>query len=344
MPTLQDVAKLAGVSTATVSRTLNKPELVNLATRLKVAAAIKESGYTRNETARSLATRSSKTIGILTDTFASNYFAALLDGSAKLLRQYGYYVLVEASGHVGTGNENITDNQINAWRSLVNRQVESIIVLAYMKSTDLAKMTKEHPNSIVVGTSIDSFQAQCVTFDHYAGGRLAAEHLLEHGHRDIAMVTGPALKQDSMQRGQGFLDKLQEHGIQLGENHIFNGDYTVQGGVDAMREIVASEQKYTAVFAQNDDMASGVAIECYNIGIAVPKDLSIIGFDNSYIASTMSPPLTTVSQPLVLMSRAAATLALNISRGRADQKPLSHPQTHFFPKLIERKSIADVRS
>ncbi len=343
MPTLQDVAKLAGVSSATVSRTFNNPELVDFATRSKVTAAIRKSGYTRNETARSLATRSSRTVGILTDTFVSNYFAPILEGASKLLGQYGYYATVAATEHNLSDAES-TDSQIRAWRSLIDRQVESIIMLAFMESADLAHLAKEFPKSIVIGTSIDADQHQCITFDHYIGGRLAAEHLLKNGHHNIVMITGPTHKQDSVQRGQGFIDKLKEHDIQLGINQIFIGDYTFQGGRNAMRKIIESGQNPTAVFAQNDDMALGVASECYNAGIAVPKDTSIVGFDNSNLSTVMSPPLTTIDQPLMLMSRAAATLALNISYGRAHQTPLENPQTHFIPTLIERDSVANIRT
>jgi len=344
MPTLQDVAILAGVSTATVSRTLNNPELVDPDTRSKVAVAIKTSGYTRNETARSLATRSSRTIGLLTDNFASNYFAPMLDETISLLREYGYYAIVEATGNQNNAKKD-TDSQKRAWRSLIDRQVESIIVLcAFMENSDLAQMLKEFPNSIVIGPSMDNDPQRCITVDHYIGGRVAARHLVENGHRNIVMVTGPTHRHDSRHRGQGFIDELKEHGVELSTEHIFTGDYTVAGGAAAMRKIIESGHNHSAVFAQNDDMALGVANECYNAGITVPRDISVIGFDNSFLSSAMSPPLTTISQPLELMSRSAAILALNISNGRAHQSPLPQPQTHFLPALIERKSVADIRA
>jgi len=343
MPTLQDVATLAGVSTATVSRTLNNPELVDPDTQSKVAVAIRNSGYTRNETARSLASRSSRTIGLLTDNFASNYFAPMLDETISLLREYGYYAIVEATGNQNNAKKD-TDSQKRAWRSLIDRQVESIIVLcAFMETHDLAQMLDEFPNSIVIGPSLENDPLRCITVDHYIGGQVAAKHLLENGHKDIAMITGPTHRHDSRSRGQGFADELAKHGIQLTAKHIFTGDYTVPGGANAMRQVIESGNTFTAVFAQNDDMALGVAKECHDSGIEVPSDLSVIGFDNSFLASAMTPPLTTISQPLPLMSRAAAVLALNISSGRAHQAQLPQPQTHFLPELIERKSVADIR-
>jgi len=342
MATLQDVATLAGVSTATVSRTINNPELVDPTTRAKVASAIRTSGYTRNEAARSLAMRSSRTIGLLTDNFASNFFSPILDETIRILREYGYYGIVEATGN--QSGQIDSDNQIRAWRSLLDRQVESIIVLcAFIETTQLDQMLTEFPYSIVIGQPLSKHNHHCITVDHYFGGRLAAEHLLKSGHRNIAMITGPAHKQDAQLRGQGFTDTLRKHGITIPEKQIVNADYTVRGGANAQRIFMEAGLNPTAVFAQNDDMAVGVASECFNAGVTVPTDLSIIGFDNSPIATAMSPPLTTISQPLKLMSRSAATLALNICKGRVHETPIPHPQTHFMPTLIERQSVADIR-
>jgi len=146
MPTLADVASLAGVSTATVSRTLNNPELVDPITREKVTYAIKTSGYTRNETARSLATRSSRTIGLLTDNFAASYFAPIMDETIGILQRHGYFTIVEATGN-NTGNIDL-ESQRNAWHSLINRQVESIIMLCiHVDDAELATMLIEFPKT-----------------------------------------------------------------------------------------------------------------------------------------------------------------------------------------------------
>jgi len=345
MPTLHDVAQLASVSTATVSRTLNNPELVDPETRSRVAAAIQASGYTRNETARSLAMRSSRTIGLLTDNFASNYSSPILDETIKTLREHGYYAIVEATGYRPNSQRKNDAQKRRPWCSLIDRQVESIIVIcAYLVASELSQMLSEFPKSVFVGILLEDEKNKCITVDQYLGGRLAAKHLLAKGHRNIAMITGSDHRIDSHQRGNGLTDELSEHDVQLTPDQIFRGDYTVNGGAIAMRKIIQSGRKYSAVFAQNDNMALGAASVCHSESIAVPGDLSIIGFDNSFLATVMSPPLTTINQPIESMSRSAATLALNLCNGRANQAPLPHPQTHYMPTLIERDSVADIRA
>ncbi len=341
MAKLQDVATLAGVSTATVSRTLNNPELVDPSTRQKVANAISTSGYQRNETARSLAMRSSRTIGLLTDTFSSNYFAPILDEAIKILHDFGYYAIVEATGN--HANHKNVELQKRAWRSLINRQVESIIVLcAFMDDRELDEMLMEFPSAINIGHSVEQAKSRCITVDHYTGGQLAAQHLIEMGHRNIAMISGPADRLDSQQRGDGFKDELNKHGIDLPSSKVYTGNYSVLGGSQAMQKLLETGHEVTAVFAQNDDMAVGVINECFSRSIEIPKDLSIIGFDDSSMATSTMPPLTTISQPLKQMSQSAATLALNLSVGRKNDKPLAKPTIHFLPELIARQSVANL--
>lgn len=342
MPTLQDVAILAGVSTATVSRTLNKPELVEPVTRTKVAEAIKVSGYTRNEAARSLAMRSSRTIGLLTDNFASSYFAPIMDETVDILREYGYYTIVEATGNVANNID--PGKQRRAWQSLISRQVESIIVLSLLvDDAELENMLREFPNTVLIDRHVHEDSNRCITVDHYVGGQLAAKHLLDNGHRNIAMISGPENKPDANLRGKGFIDELLRQGCPIKENRIFQGNYTITSGTNAMQQILNGKDEVSAVFAQNDDMAAGVVNACYTAGIKVPEQMSVVGFDNSALATAVFPHLTTVSQPLKSMSHSAATLALNLSQRHQREGVLPNPQTHFMPALIERMSVMDIR-
>lgn len=340
MPTLQDVAQLAGVSTATVSRTLNTPELVELVTRDKVVAAITATGYSRNEAARSLAMRSSRTIGVITDNFASNYFATIMDETVDLLKRYDYYVIAESIGH-DAGYDNIK-KQKKAWQSLVNRQVESIIVLCTLLSeAELEEMCAVFPNTVIIGRPIASAVDRCITVDHYSGGRQAARHLLEKGHRNIAMITGPDTKMDAGMRSNGFIDELAANNINLPMERILTGNYTINSGAEVMRHIIKSSDNVTAIFAQNDNMAVGVVNACYEAGLSVPNQMSVIGFDNSPLATSVFPNLTTISQPLKSMSKSAATLALSLSKHKPLSANIDKPQIHFEPTLIERMSVAD---
>lgn len=337
MTKLQDVADKAGVSTATVSRTLNNPELVDPVTRLRVENVIKSIGYKRNETARALAMRSSRTIGLLTDSLGSSHFGNILDAITLFLQKHDYFSLVE------TVAPNPNDKLVQrGWRSLINRQVEGIIVLSiFSEDENIDTLREEFPATVVLGQTLRN-NTNCVSFDDEAGGRLAANYLLDNGHRDIAVIAGPSNKLDSHQRGKGFTDALKKRGVSVLGEHVQHGDYTIKSGIEAMRQLLRSKQKFTAVFAHNDNMAIGAITECYNTGVKIPEDVSLIGFDDSSLTAVALPPLTTIKQPLKQMSHAAATLAVNISKKKLGEALLPSPETHYLPVLVERQSVADL--
>lgn len=338
MATLQNVAILAGVSTATVSRTLNNPEQVEPTTRAKVTDAIAKTGYKRNEMARSLASQSSRTIGLLTDTFSSSYFSPILDITTKTLHQHGYFTLVEAMGATPTTTSSETQNR--AWHSLTSRQVESVILLSGLINDDLLnKMFAEFPASVIVGKTIKGAEHRCIVFDHYKGGQLAAKHLLKKGHRRIAMINGSSYREDAIERAQGFKDELAANNIKLEANAIFEGDYTIDSGRAAARNILKKRDNFTAIFSHNDDMAAGAISELHIAGVDIPNEMSIIGFDNSAIAQAVHPQLTSISQPIKAMGYSAAKLALNLSKNHRNEKDFEQPQLQFSPEIIERHSV-----
>jgi len=341
MTKLQDVADIAGVSTATVSRTLNSPDLVDPTTRSKVESVIRSVGYQRNETARSLAKRSTRTIGLLADTFSSSYFTTIMDETSKFLQEHDHYSIVEVTGN--EPEEVDEARQLRAWRSLINRQVDGIIILSLIAEEAMVEtLINEFPATVVMSLALKKNCERYITFDDEAGGRIAAEHLIEKGHTNIATVTGPLYKMDSILRHQGFEKALARQGVDLPESHIWNGNYTVESGKQAMLSILKSPKKFTAMFAHNDNMAIGAISACYEAGVNVPNDISIIGYDDSPLATISLPPLTTIKQPLKSMSRAAAALALNFSRTRQGETQISTPQTHFVPSLVERQSVRDL--
>ncbi len=343
MTTLENVAKLAGVSTATVSRTLNTPEQVESTTRAKVTDAIAKTGYKRNEMARTLASQSSRTIGLLTDTFSSSYFSPILEITTKILHQHGYFTLVEAMGSTPSTTSSETQNR--AWHSLTSRQVESVILLSGLINDDLLRrMFSEFPSSVIIGQTIKGAEDRCVSFDHYKGGQLAAEHLLKKGHRQIAMIKGSSYREDSVERAQGFKDELAANNIKLDADAIFEGDYTVDSGRAATKKILKKRDNFTAIFSHNDDMAAGAISELHIAGVDIPNKMSIIGFDNSAIAQAVHPQLTSISQPIKAMGHSAAILALNLSKSQRNKNEFEQPQLRFSPEIIERHSVKQLNT
>lgn len=341
MTKLQDVAEIAGVSTATVSRTMNNPELVDPATRSKVEKVIHSVGYTRNETARSLALSSTRTIGILADTFSSPYFTTILDETIKFLQRHNYFAIVEITGNLpGQIDEH---KQQLAWQSLISRRVDAIIILSVIAETALLdSLIKEFPASVVMSQAFDKNNLPCITFDDRASGRIAAQYLLEKGHTQIAMLTGPERKVDSSERTLGFIEELAKHGIELPTLNICSGNYTILGGQKAMQTLLDSSAKFTAVFAQNDHMALGAISTCHKAGVEIPNDLSFVGHDDSEFARVSLPNLTSIRQPLKNMSQAAATFAMNLSKKNLNEALLPEPQIHFQPELVERDSVKEL--
>lgn len=345
-PTLQDVASLAGVSTATVSRTLNSPDLVDPETRQIVSDVIKRCGYVRNEAARTLAMRSTRIIGLMTDHFSSSHSGPIMDETFRTLHSQGYYTVVEATGNQLENVDDITSER--AFQSLIDRQVEAIIlVCTFADEHRLQAAFDTFPQTVVVGWHSREPRNNCITVDQYLGGSIAAKHFIENGHDTFAMITGPEHKVDVQQRSKGFIDTLSANNYGICSEHIHCGNFKLEDGMKAAQSLLQNTPLPTAIFVQNDDMAAGVIKVLIKAGIRVPEDISVIGFDNGFISKAFHPGITSIDQPHKNMGQAAAELALSMVKVQTpDTSTAQAPtqerkiQTHFTPRLIERGTVA----
>jgi len=267
--TMSDVSIAAGVSTATVSRVINHPEIVDTRTRDKVQAAITALNYRRNEVARGLASQSSRTIGVV----------VMMEGVSVALREQGFHTIVESS------NLNV-DGERRSIDSLVSRQVDALIIYSFRLSDK------------------------------------------EVGDEKIAMIEGHDFIDGTALRSKGFTDTLKKAGHPVSEDCILKGDFSFNGGYQAMRALINSEQIVTAVFAHNDQMAAGAIDACREAGISVPHDVSIVGFDDLDVAYYTS---------LEMMGRSAAVLAHSLATDKAAS--MSSHQRVFVPEIVERESV-----
>ncbi|MES0864860.1 LacI family DNA-binding transcriptional regulator [Ruegeria sp. SCPT10] len=327
MVTMLDVAKRAGVSKATVSRVLSNPKVVDKHTRAHVRATIEELGYRPNAVARGLASRSSRTVGVVINWFASFYYGSLLDGAEHELASGGYKMLAESA------RERV-DGEREAWTSLLERQCDAVIIHSdNLNDDELGRWMTDHPKSVLMNRRLDQFLDRCVYLDNSRGGALAAAHLYEKGHRDIAMVTGPAKFCEVRDRSFGFIDYLQTRDLTA---HVVESTFNDEGGYQAMQTVLDSTPSCSAVFFQNDEMAAGALETCRERGIDVPNDVSMIGFDDIPTARHLTPKLTTVRQPLRDIGAAAGRLALALAEEQVETNEI---QRVFEAELVERGSV-----
>lgn len=331
MVTMADVARRAGVSKATVSRAFSQPEVVDKATRAVVQAAVAELGYRPNEMARGLASRSSKTVGVVINRFDSLYYGALLDGAEKAISAEGFKMLAESTRERAEGER-------EAWSSLLERQCEAVVVHSdNLDDTELSQWMGSHPTSVLLNRLLPAFEQRCIYLDNRRGGAMAATYLYDKGHRNIAMVTGPSKYYEVRDRSAGFTETLRERGI---APTVIESDFLVQGGYDAVIALLDRDPSLTGIFFQNDEMAAGAIEACRERGVVMPDDLSMIGFDDIPVARHLVPKLTTIRQPLREIGAAAGRLAHALAIGASD---ISTIPRVFEAEVVERDSVVEVK-
>ena len=325
-PTINDIARLAGVSKKTVSRVINASPFVRSDTRERVEAVIAELGYAPDPQARALAYGRSFLIGLVYDNpnpqYVVNMQLGLLDG----MRGSGFELVVHPCDR---GSPSFLDDL----KSFIERQRLYGVVLTPSVSEDdrVADLMREIQCSYVrvASVSLDKPEHMIETRDRL-GGREAALHLADLGHTRIAFVSGPPTFRSSHERRAGFEEALSERG--LGLPYAAEGAYTFDSGIECGRELLQMSPPPTAVFCGNDEMAAGVLQAARQLGVRVPEDLSIIGFDDFQIASRLWPTLTTVRTPTREIGRIAVERLIGVDDARDPKGRL--------PTLVVRDSTA----
>jgi len=311
--TINDIARLAGVSKKTVSRVINDSPLVKPDTRAKVHALMREYGYAPDPQARGLAFRRSFLIGLVFDNPTAQYIVNMQYGVLDALRDSGYELVVHPC-------DSKSEGYIDGIRRFVQQQKLHGVILIPRVSEDeaLAETLRAIDCRYVRIASVpfDEPGRMLVTQDRIAGAE-AANYLESLGHRRIGLITGPKRYRSSIERGDGFLDALARRGIQVPVDCVYEGGYTFESGVAGAERLLSRPDRPTAIFACNDEMAAGVYKAAQRMGIAIPGALSVIGYDDSPLASQLWPALTTIRLPVRDVGRQAATLLLAQDRGNA---------------------------
>lgn len=272
-------------------------------------------------------------IGIVTHDFVSHYHGRMIDSAVKFLSKRGHESIVQS-------NAGSREGEKNAWHSLMDCQCDGVILLAnLLNDQDLDQLMELYPTTVLMNRSPDRFLSRSVYFDNQFGGALAASHLIENGHRSIAMVTGPLALFEASHRRLGFINALDQADCDARLAAEIESDFKEESGAESMNQIISHEEPITAAFFHNDDMAVGALDWCRLHGIRVPQDVSIIGFDNSRISKYTTPLLTTIEQPVYEIGEAAATRILNLLDA-IQYTEAENVQLQFEARLIDRSSVA----
>jgi len=325
--TFNDLAKELNLSTATISRALSRPEIVAPQTRTRVLDAVRRSGYQMNGIARSLRTQSTHTIGVIVSDICNPFFSSIVKAVEDVARTNCYTVLICNADEDG-GNEEV------ALRLFIERQVSGVIRCSVGANPSLLRVL--HQKSIPL-IDLDRQSGlpniDTVILNNELGASLGTRHLIKLGHKRIAIVSGPQHLSNARDRLEGFRKTLRAARISIPKNYVEFGDFREASGFQAAERLLNLDSPPTAIFVANNEMMAGTLSAVRQRRVKVPRDLSLVGFDDARWAQYLEPPLTVVSQPAELMGQKAAQLLLTRLAGRTT------PQTVVFePELIVRRS------
>ena len=328
MSTILDVAKLAGVSTATVSRVINLPETVRNKTREKVTRAMKICNYKYNALARGFVTKQSNTIGLIIPTINNPVFAESTSGVQDYANQRKIQVIL---GNTYYSNE----QEKNLVQTLREKQVDGLIITSTNpKGAIIKSLTDEGFPFVLLYSTVRKGSVSAVGIDNYQGGYQATDHLVKLGHERIGMVAGSfAISDRSFHRWHGYRQCLKDHNIAYDKALLAQTDYSLTSGRDSMKKMLSFKKPPTAVFCSNDFLALGAMKGARELGLDLPEDLSIVGFDDIPIASYVIPELTTIRQPAYEMGKLGAELLF-----QCIQKQTKSVQLMLNSSLIIRES------
>ncbi len=303
---LEDVARNADVSPATVSRVLNHPEIVRPEVRERVARSIAKLSYTRDSAGRMLKSGRTFTVGAVVPTLGVSIFAEGIEALQNRLSEHGYTLLVANSQY--DSRKELTEVQ-----SLLERGVDGIVLVGDDHLPKLPQLLRRQGTPVVTTyVSKARYGIPTIGFDNAGATYDLTRYLLGLGHRSFGVIANlPATNDRSLARRAGILRALGEIGLALPNSHVIGATHSVAGGREALRTLIRQASSITAVMCTTDTLAIGALAEAKAMGLRVPQDLSVTGFDDIEIASQLDPSLTTVSVPAIDIGRSAADYLLN---------------------------------
>jgi len=334
MATIKDVARLAGVSVATVSRVLNNSPKASEGSRTSVLAAMEQLQYHPNANARALAQQTTETVGLVVSDVSDPFFGAMVKAVEQVAYATDNFLLI------GNGYHDL-EKERKAIEQLVRHRCAALVVHAKkMSDQELAGWMRQIPGMVLITRTLPGFEDRCVALDDRYGAWLATRHLIEQGHQRIAFICSNHQISDATDRLQGYLDALQEHNIAVDDKLIVYADPDGSGGEKAMTELLGRRVRFSAIACYNDPMAAGALSVLGDNSIEIPGQKSLIGFDDVPLARYLRPRLTTIRYPVMAMAAQAAELALAL----ANKQPLPEVTHLFSPTLVRRHSVTSYQT
>ena len=333
-PTIADVARAARCSPMTVSRVINGETSVREETRIAVQAAIRELDYQPNPAARRLAGADQPRIALLFANPSASYLSELLMGGLEQASRSDVHLVVERC--------EFEKDEFNVVRRLANGGIEGFLLPSPLCDEQplLDHLSELGLCAVAIGSGKAPENQSAVLIDEYQAAFDMTEHIIRLGHKRVGFIVGNPHQTASALRLQGFQDAMAKHGLEVPSSCIAQGLFTYRSGLDAAHRLLTQPEPPSAIFASNDDMAAATVAVAHRLHLDVPVDLSVCGFDDTAIATTIWPELTTVRQPIGEMSRrAVAILSAEIKQRRAGNRPEPVCETLDY-QLIRRDSDA----
>ncbi|MCM3537815.1 LacI family DNA-binding transcriptional regulator [Priestia endophytica] len=328
--TIRSVAEEAGVSIGTVSKVINDSGKISEKTRKKVFQAMQKLNYKPDAAAASLRGKRTKLIGLLVPDISNPFYAGIARSIEDRSHEVGLNVML-------CSTDNNTEKEKNYLALLTSQRVDGLVVASAFRSTVLLQETIEQGiPSVLIASEIPQLSINTVTVDDYKGGYLATSHLLDLGHKDIAIIYENVRSNEP--RLAAYRDSMREAGIDVKPEYIMKTEATILKGYECAKKLLLLEEKPTAIFACNDLLAAGVIQAAKELELDLPRELSVVGFDNTVLSTTTAPMLTTVSQPIKQMGAKVVNLLLQEMEESKGYKE----RLLMAPELIVRQSTASV--
>ncbi len=331
MATMKDIAKLAGVSTSTVSHVINKTRFVSEEISERVNNAAKELNYyAPSALARSLKVNRTKTIGMLVTTSTNPFFGEVVKGVERSCYHEGYSLIL-------CNTEGDNERMRESINTLLQKRVDGLILMCSSLEGERIDVFERYPDIpvVVMDWGPMLFTSDKIQDNSLRGGYLAAKYLIDCGHKEVGCITGPLIKHQAQMRYEGYKRAMLEAELEFNANWIVESDFECEGGYQAFKKMVERGPLPSSIFVSNDMMAMGVINAANELGIQIPEQLSIIGYDDIHIAKFMSPSLTTIHQPKYRLGQAAVETLIC----KLDEKSDEAQVVQLEPTLVERNSV-----
>ena len=327
---MKDVARLAGVSTSTVSHVINNNSFVSEQVREKVDQAIRELNYAPSALARSLKINQTRTIGMLLTASSNPFYSEVVRGVENSCYERDYSLIL-------CNTEGDEERMNRSLETLMQKRVDGLLMMCTETHLPSAEILNRYPSVPMVMMDWAPFEGRgdIIQDNALLGGELATQHLIDRGYTRIACIAGPQDKTPARLRLEGFHKAMTNSGLPVLPGYVVDGDFEFQGGFNAMNQLLTLELLPEAVFTSNDAMAVGVYHALFQAGLRVPQDIAVMGYDNIELARYLTPPLSTIHQPKDELGELAIdTLIHRMSDPDASQQTLV-----LTPELVERGSV-----